>query len=213
MSLLDEIRRDVEATAAETGRRTLSDRVLDAIARVPRAEFVPAELRAEATANRPLPIGRGQTISQPFIVALMTDLLAPEPGHVVLEVGTGSGYQAAVLSTLVAHVYSVEVIAELADSARLRLQRLGYSNVDVQVGDGWHGWPEHAPYDGIIVTAVGDEVPPPLIAQLRPGGRLVLPIGPRHGDQHLVLASKCADGTLTSRYVLPVRFVPLTGTH
>jgi protein-L-isoaspartate(D-aspartate) O-methyltransferase len=212
-ALIAEIRGDVAATAASTGRLALSERVLAALAGVPREAFVPEASRAEAYANRPLPIGHGQTISQPFIVALMTDLLEPRAEHVVLEVGTGCGYQAAVLAALVRHVYSIEVVDALARSAAERLAGLGCSNVEVRCGNGWHGWPEHAPYDGIIVTAGGEVVPPALVEQLRPGGRLVLPMGPRFGDQQLVVVDKAADGTTMSRNVLPVRFVPFTGAH
>jgi protein-L-isoaspartate(D-aspartate) O-methyltransferase len=209
--MLDAIRNDALQTVDYTGRSSVSDAVLEAMASVPRAAFVPDEARDWAYDNVPLGIGHGQTISQPFIVALMTDLLAPESGHRVLELGTGSGYQAAVLAELVAEVYSIEIIPELAASAARRLSELGYDSVRVRTGDGWHGWPEAAPFDGIIVTAVGESVPPPLVEQLRPGGRLVLPLGPEHGGQMLVLLRKGPDGRLERQDVLPVQFVPLTG--
>lgn len=175
---------------------------------VPRHLFVPEELRAHAYDDSPLPIGEGQTISQPYIVALMTDLLDPQPGHSVLEIGTGSGYQAAILSQLVRQVYSIEVIPELAAEASERLQRLGYRNVSVKAGDGNAGWPEHAPYDGIIVTAAAAKVPAALLAQLRNGGRMVIPVG-ESGSQELVLIEKSASGAIAERSILPVAFVPL----
>ena len=162
--------------------------------------------------HAPLPIGHGQTISQPFIVALMTHLMATRADHRVLEIGTGSGYQAAVLAELVDRVYTIEIIPELAASASERLERLGYDNVEVRAGDGWYGWPEAAPFDAIIVTAVGEEVPGDLVAQLRPGGRLVLPVGD-DSDQQLAVVDKDEDGAIAMRHVLPVRFVPLTGDH
>jgi protein-L-isoaspartate(D-aspartate) O-methyltransferase len=191
------------------GKTALDPRVAAAFAAVPREEFVPPALVEFAYDNRPLPIGRGQTISQPYIVAVMTDLLRPEPGHRVLEIGTGCGYQAAVLARLVAEVYSLEAVPELAEQAAERLKRLGIGNVRVKCGDGNLGWPEHAPFDGIMVTAAASDVPKALIEQLAPGGRLVIPVGPRDGDQELVVARKEADGTLDRRAVLPVAFVPL----
>jgi protein-L-isoaspartate(D-aspartate) O-methyltransferase len=206
--LIAEIEAEVAATADATGRTALDRRVLDAIAAVPRHEFVPERVRALAYGNHPLPIGEGQTISQPYIVALMTDLLEPRPDHVVLEVGTGSGYQAAVLARLVRHVYSVEVLPALAEHASATLARLGIANVSVRTGDGAQGWAEHAPYDGIIVTAAGAELPRMLVDQLKPKGRLVMPVG-RGGYQDLVLATKAVDGTMATREVLSVAFVPL----
>jgi protein-L-isoaspartate(D-aspartate) O-methyltransferase len=161
-----------------------------------------------AYANRPLPIGRGQTISQPYIVALMTELMQVKPGDRVLEIGTGSGYQAAVLSALVREVYSIEIVPELGRSAAETLARLGYRNVVTRIGDGYQGWPEHAPYDAIIVTAAPNHVPPALVAQLTPGGRLVIPVGEL--IQNLMVVAKAADGTTTSTRIIPVRFVPLT---
>ena len=191
------------------GKTALDPGVIAALGAVPREEFVPAELAEFAYDNRPLPIGQGQTISQPYIVAVMTDLLRPEPRHRVLEVGTGCGYQAAVLALLVAQVYSLETVPELAEQAAERLKRLGIRNVEVRRGDGNLGWPEHAPYDGIIATAAAREVPPAVIEQLAVGGRLVIPVGPRGGDQELVVIRKEADGAIDRRAVLPVAFVPL----
>jgi protein-L-isoaspartate(D-aspartate) O-methyltransferase len=186
----------------------IDPRVLAALRSVPRHEFVPRELSHMAYSNRPLPIGLGQTISQPFIVALMTDLLQVKPSDRVLEIGTGSGYQAAVLSLLVREIYSIEIVAELGKSAALSLSRLGYASITTRIGDGYQGWEEHAPYDAIIVTAAPNHVPPALIAQLKPGGRLVIPVGELF--QELMVIVKAADGTTTSRRVVPVRFVPLT---
>lgn len=208
--MLEDIRRSVRESAAYTGREELSEATMAAMAAVPREAFVPAAQKPLAYLNRPLPIGLGQTISQPLIVALMTDLLDPEPGDVVLEVGTGSGYQAAVLAQLVKQVYTVEIIPELAARARAAITSLGYDNIAVRAGDGYAGWPQHAPFDGIIVTAAPDEIPPPLVEQLKAGGKLVIPVGPVHGFQQLVLVEKRDDGTLQRREVLPVAFVPLT---
>jgi len=209
--------RDVEAMAADaapwTDRARLSAPVLRAMGRVPRHEFVPPPLRAEAWRNYPLPIGAGQTISQPYIVALMSDLLAVAAGARVLEVGTGSGYQAAVLAEMGLTVYSVEIIESLAREAAARLERLGYAGVRVRAGDGYHGWPQHAPFDGIIVTAAAPHVPQPLVDQLAAGGRLVIPVGPEGGTQHLLVIEKRQGGEIDTRQVLPVRFVPLTGQH
>lgn len=211
--MLKEITDDVRRTAGYTGRAELSARVMQQMEAVPRHEFVPPQERARAYLNTPLPIAHGQTISQPLIVALMSDLLETAPEHVVLEVGTGSGYQAAVLSGLVSQVYSIEVIPELAESASKVLERLGYDNVTVKAGDGYQGWPEHALFNGIIVTAAPEEIPAPLLEQLAPGGRLVIPVGEVHGYQELLLVEKSADGKTTSRSVLPVRFVPLVSPH
>jgi len=190
-------------------RGVTSPRVLAAMEQVPRHLFVPDGERGQAYEDHPLPIGGGQTISQPYIVALMTALLGLPPQARVLEVGTGSGYQAAVLSRVAAQVYSVEIVAELGARARETLVRLGYDNVQVRIGDGYRGWPEAAPFDGILLTAAPHAVPPPLIAQLKPGGRMVLPIG--GFDQDLVVLTKQADGTVKEEKVLPVRFVPMTG--
>ena len=210
--LLDEIREEVRETQLLTGRPVLEQRVMEALRQTPRDEFVPHELRHVAHANRPLPIGHGQTISQPYIVALMTDLIHPRPGDVVLEIGTGSGYQAAILSQLVKRVYSMEIIEELAADAGARLRRLGYDNIEVRAGNGRLGWPEHAPYDAIIVTAATSRITHALIGQLKPGGTLVIPIGSQHAAQELLVVNKRGDGSTEEKHVLPVVFVPLTGT-
>ncbi|CAN5656822.1 protein-L-isoaspartate(D-aspartate) O-methyltransferase [soil metagenome] len=186
-------------------------RVLEAMEKVPRHELVPAEQRSSAYTDRPLPIGHGQTISQPYIVALMTQLARPEPGDKALDVGTGSGYQAAVLGELVEKVYSIEIIRPLADLAKDRLEALGYSNVSVRWGDGYRGWEQHAPFDIILVAAAPEKIPPPLIEQLAPGGRLVMPVGKAFGTQELLVIEKQADGSLQRRSVAPVAFVPMTG--
>lgn len=189
------------------GGRPIDKRVLRALEKVPRHEFVPANERSHAYENRPLPIGMGQTISQPYIVAVMTDLLQLEPSSKVLEIGTGSGYQTAVLSELCARVFSVEIVTPLAQGAARKLRKLGYDNVTTKIGDGHAGWPEEAPFDAIIVTAAPDHVPPRLVGQLRPGGRLVIPVG--EASQELLLIEKQADGSIATREVLPVKFVPL----
>jgi len=207
--------RDIEAEVAFTqhmiGKAALDPRVMQAMREVPREKFVPPHLRHMAFANGPLPIGQGQTISQPFIVALMTDLVQPEKDGVILEVGTGCGYQAAVLARVVRQVYSLEVIPELAERAAERLRVLGYSNVEVRVGDGWFGWPEKAPFDGIVVTAAAPSIPPALVQQLRPGRRMVVPVGPPYGHQELCVLEKEPEGDVRVREVLGVAFVPLTG--
>ena len=208
--MVEEIAALTRDTRFETGRAALSGRVMAAMARVPRHEFVPVSQRADAYANRPLPIGLGQTISQPYIVALMTDLMDVKAGDRVLEIGTGSGYQAAVLAELAATVYSIEIVEPLGREAAERLNRLGYRNVVTQVGDGYRGWAEQAPFDSIMVTAAPREVPQPLIDQLKPGGRLVVPVGGQGAGQSLLLIEKQPDGTVTRRNVLAVRFVPLT---
>jgi len=213
MDMIREIERDIGYTAEMTGRKRFDERVMEAMATVARHDFVPRSEQAQAYENRPLAIGYGQTISQPYIVALMTDLLEPRDGHTVLEIGTGSGYQAAVLSKLVRRVYSVEIIPELAAAGSERLRRLGYDNVIVRHSDGYYGWEEHGPYDGIIVTAAAARVPPPLIGQLAPGGRMVIPIGDRFTTQYLMLITRSPEGRIQTRQVLPVRFVPLTGEH
>jgi protein-L-isoaspartate(D-aspartate) O-methyltransferase len=184
-------------------------RVLAAMGRVPRHLFVPAALRFRAYADHPLPIGNGQTISQPYIVALMTELAEVEPDDVVLEIGTGSGYQAAVLSQIAREVATIEIVPELAETARARLAELGYENVTVRTGDGYLGWKEKAPFDAILVTAAAPEVPPPLVEQLAPGAILVIPVGPQSQIQSLLRIEKAADGTTVTRDVLPVVFVPL----
>jgi protein-L-isoaspartate(D-aspartate) O-methyltransferase len=207
--LVDELR----TYAGYAGDEPFSDEVLATLGRVQRHRFVPAGQVRHAYENRPLPIGHGQTISQPYIVALMTDLLEPDESDIVLEVGTGSGYQAAVLAELVDHVYSIEIIEALAESSRERLQRLGYDNVSTKLGDGYFGWEEHAPFDSIVVTAAASHVPPPLIEQLKPGGRMVIPVGGRFMTQLLLLLEKGDDGEIVTRQIGAVRFVPLTGEH
>jgi protein-L-isoaspartate(D-aspartate) O-methyltransferase len=191
------------------GRGLTNARVLAAMGRVPRHEFVPEKLRHEAYEDHPLPIGHEQTISQPFIVAFMTEALAPQPGERFLEIGTGSGYQAAVLADLGVEVFTIEIVEALARRAAADLQRLGYTNVHVRAGDGYRGWPEHAPFDAVIVTCAPDRVPQPLIEQLRDGGRMIIPVGGGWG-QDLVVLRKAGD-RLDQRAVLPVRFVPMTG--
>jgi protein-L-isoaspartate(D-aspartate) O-methyltransferase len=213
MTLIDEIEQEVRETRRYLGKDRLDPRVLAAIASVPRDRFVPADERHLAYANHPLPIGHGQTISQPYIVAVMTDMLALKPGNRVLEVGTGSGYQAAVLAELVDEVYSIEIVAPLADQAGAVLRELGYDQVRTRIGDGYDGWPEQAPFDAIIVTAAVKQIPGPLLAQLKPGGRMAVPIEEAVMDQQLMAVDKDADGRLSSRRVLPVRFVPFTGGH
>ena len=194
--------------AEDLGKPTLDDRISAAMLRIPRHLFVPEPLATLAYDDRPLPIGFDKTISQPFICALMTDLLALVPDDSVLEIGTGLGYQSAVLAELAARVWSVEIVEELAEAAGLRLTQLGYRNVEIRVGDGSRGWTEHAPFDKIIVAAAHTAVPAPLLEQLRPGGRLVMPLGPENA-QHLTLVSKDDDGTIHRREVLPVRFTRL----
>ena len=196
-------------TRSETGLAAMSPGVRAALAKVERHRFVPPGQEAMAYRNHPLPIGNGQTISQPYIVALSTDLLRPEPQDAVLEVGTGSGYQAAVLAEVVKQVYSVELIADLGRSAAGRLAELGYRNVEVLTGDGYAGWPEKAPFDGIIVTAAAPRVPPALVAQLKVGGRMVIPVGGDGWVQQLKVVTKRADGGTDERDIIPVRFVPL----
>jgi protein-L-isoaspartate(D-aspartate) O-methyltransferase len=208
--MLRDIEREVAYTRHEIGRDAFAPRVMAAMAAVPREQFVPESGHQLAFANGPLAIGHGQTISQPYIVALMTDLLAPRPQDSILEIGTGSGYQAAVLAELVGQVHSVEIIAALATAAGERLERLGYDNISVRHADGFHGWPEHAPYDGIVVTAAAPQVPPPLVEQLKPGARLVIPVGLPGGVQELQVVEKHADGTIETRSILLVAFVPLT---
>jgi len=209
-AMLRAIENEFRYTGGLTGRPAPLARTLDAVARVPREEFVPEELKAFAYDNTPLPIGNGQTISQPFIVALMTDLLEPDQESVILEIGAGSGYQAAVLAQLAGQVYSLEIIPALARQAAGRLRNLGISNVEILTEDGSNGLPAHAPYDGIIVTAAAPEIPRPLLAQLKPAGRLVIPVGRPHLPQELMLVQK--NGTeVISRPILPVAFVPFTG--
>ena len=211
--LVEQISQDVMDTSGYIGKSTLDERVMRVMGLVGRHRFVPAKLQSQAYENRPLPIGYGQTISQPYIVALMTDLLELEAGDVVLEIGTGSGYQAAILSRLVSEVYSIEIIPELAESASSRLRRLGFDNVEVKNADGYFGWQQHAPFDAIIVTAASSHIPPPLVQQLKPGGIMMIPVGAVFQVQQLSLVRKNPDGELTTRQVLPVRFVPFTGEH
>jgi protein-L-isoaspartate(D-aspartate) O-methyltransferase len=208
--MLEAVRQSVLESAGYTGIAALSDEVMAAMGAVPREEFVLPEYRDQAYRNTPLPIAAGQTISQPLIVALMTEMLDPQPGDVMLEVGTGSGYQAAVLAQLVKHVYSVEIVPELAHSASAVLKKLGYNNITVRAGDGYAGWPEHAPFDGIIVTAAAEEIPPPLLQQLKPGGRLVIPVGGHWDAQELLIVEVDSSGKVSKESKLPVRFVPLT---
>ncbi len=209
--------KDIEDTVRETrhylDKEMFDQRVMDVMAKVPRHEFVPSSQQDNAYQNRPLPIGYGQTISQPYIVALMTDLIETRSEDRVLEIGTGSAYQAAVLAELVDEVYSIEVVEALGEKAAKRLQRLNYNNVHTRIGDGYYGWPEQAPFDAIVVTAAASHVPPPLINQLKAGGRMVIPVGSRFMTQQLLLVEKSNDGTIATRQVMPVVFVPLTGKH
>jgi protein-L-isoaspartate(D-aspartate) O-methyltransferase len=204
-----ERRRMVQEQLSSPGYNITNARVLAALGKVPRHRFVPAELRHQAYADGPLPIGYDQTISQPYIVAFMTGQLDPQPMDRVLEIGTGSGYQAAVLAQLVAEVYTIEIVEALAQRAEVDLKRLGYTNIHVRAGDGSQGWPEAAPFDAIIVTCAPEKVPPPLVEQLKDGGRMIIPVGPM-GDQELVLLRKRGE-QLEQRAVLSVRFVPMTG--
>ena len=206
--MLAEIATEAVLTVGHTGRAGFSERVMDAMARLPRHEFVPVELQPYAYLNRPLPIGYEKTISQPFIVALMTDLLEPDVHDVGLESGAGAGYPAAIRAGLVKRVYTMEIVEELAQGAERRLKRLGYGNVEVRRGNGYYGWPEHAPYHKIMVTAAADLIPPPLLAQLKPGGRMVIPTG-IPDRQTLVLVEKSPSGQLSTREVLAVRFSEL----
>ena len=209
-----EMLRVIEARVRDSadflGKPALDPRVLAAVGRVPRHRFVPEAMRWAAYENRPLPIGHGQTISQPSLVAMMTDLMDLPPDCHVLEIGTGSGYQAAILGELCASVHSIEIVAPLGEAATALLQELGYDNVAVRVGDGFAGWPEAAPFDAIIVTAAAESPPPPLVEQLRPGGRMIIPLGPPGQVQELTMIEKGADGELTDMLVFPVRFVPFT---
>ena len=209
--MTDEIAAMARDTASETGRASFSFRVMNAIAKVERHRYVAPGDEANAYRNTPLAIGSGQTISQPYIVALMTDLLELKGGEKVLEVGTGSGYQAAVLAELTATVYSIEIVEPLGRLAAQRLSTAGYRNVITRIGDGYQGWPEAASFDAIMVTAAAREIPPALIEQLKPGGRLVIPVGAQGSHQELLLITKSAAGATHTRPVLGVRFVPLTG--
>ena len=200
---LEMVREQIEARGVRDAR------VLRAMRDIPRHLFIPEVLRGRAYADSPLPIGLGQTISQPYIVALMTELLQPGPSMKVLEIGTGSGYQAAVLSPLVKEIYTIEIVRELAQSSATRLSKLGYKNVTVRFGDGYQGWPEKAPFDRIILTAAPPQLPQALLDQLKPGGKLVAPIGPQGFNQELIVVDKSADGTIKRRSVIPVMFVPM----
>jgi protein-L-isoaspartate(D-aspartate) O-methyltransferase len=203
-----EIEAEALLTASYTGRPVFGPAVMEAMGRVPRHEFVPIELQPYAYLNRPLPIGFEKTVSQPYIVALMTDVLELASGDTVLEVGTGAGYQAAILAELVKRVYTIDIIEQLATGAERRLKRLGYDTIEIRVGNGYYGWPEHGPYDKIIVTAACDLVPPPLMTQLKPGGRMIIPTGIPE-KQALTLVEKSSAGQLSTRDLLPVRFSEL----
>lgn len=207
--MLSDIEWEVKLTRSMIGKDSLDERVMAAMKHVPRHEFIPKALREYAYQNAPVPIGAGQTISQPYIVALMSDLLNTKPSDVVLEIGTGSGYQAAILSRLVKQVYSIEFVEELAALARTRLHELGYDNVEVRAGDGNLGWPEHAPYDGIMVTAAAPHIPQALIDQLRAGARMVIPLGLPYSAQELIVVEKEPDGKIKTKDILGVAFVPL----
>ena len=209
--LLDEIENEYRITSKMTGKRKLDPRVKSALSEVPRDKFVPKDEITYAYENGPLPIGYGQTISQPYIVALMADLLELEADHTVLEIGTGSGYQAAILSLLCKQVYSIEYVPELAKIAKNKLQKLGYNNVETKAGNGYEGWPEHAPYDSIIVTAAATHISEALTKQLKPGGRLVIPVGQPYFYQELELVEKNQDGELKIKDVISVAFVPFRG--
>ena len=211
--MVQDVLSDTAVTSSYSGSSALSPGVIAAMEKVERHRFVPADLATVAYLNRPLPIGYGQTISQPFIVALMTELMKVKAGDRVLEIGTGSGYQAVVLAEIAGAVYSIEIIEPLGKQAGDRLKSLGYRNVQTRVGDGYYGWPEAAPFDAIMVTAAASHVPPPLIKQLKPGGRMVIPLGSQFMVQYLMLVEKQQDGSVTNRQILPVRFVPLTGGH
>lgn len=207
--MVEEIEAEVRETRSWLGKSALDPRVMAAMAKVPRHEFVSPCEEHLAYVNAPLSIGHGQTISQPYIVAVMTDMVAPEGDHMVLEVGAGSGYQAAILAAVVKQVYTIEIVPALAEQAREVLTRLGYANVALSTGDGRLGWAEHAPFDAIVVTAAARKVPPALIDQLKPGGRMAIPIGGRFMSQDLTLVEKAMDGKVSKRSILPVAFVPL----
>ena len=211
--LVQEIESNVRATSQYLNKQALDPRVMHALGKVPRQEFVPTAEQPYAYYNQPLPIGYGQTISQPYIVVVMTDLLQLSADSKVLEVGTGSGYQAAMLAELAEQVYSIEIIKPLAEQAASRLARLGYSTIRTKYADGYYGWPEYAPFDAIVVTAAASHVPPPLIKQLKVGGRMVIPVGSSFMTQELLLVTKGAGDKITTRQILPVRFVALTGGH
>jgi protein-L-isoaspartate(D-aspartate) O-methyltransferase len=211
--MIEEIEADVRRTSEYIQRQALNPGVLRTMNQVPRHLFVPEALHEQAYENRPLPIGYGQTISQPYIVAIMTDLIDPQAQDRALEIGTGSGYQAAVLSPLVSKVYTMEIIEPLGKQATARLQRLGYDNIEVRIADGYFGWETEAPFDLVIVTAAASHIPPPLVKQLKPGGRMIIPVGSRFMTQQLLLVRKDEEEQLSVQQILPVRFVPLTGEH
>ena len=212
-NMLHEIQRDMQLTAVFTNKKQLNDNVANAILTIPRHKFVRPDDEDHAYENRPLRIGYGQTISQPYIVALMTELLQLNAGDKVLEIGTGSGYQAAILSSLVKSVYTIEIIEPLGKQAKMRFNRLGYKNITSKVADGYYGWQTVAPFDAIIVTAAASHVPAPLIQQLKVGGQMVIPVGSPFLTQQLMLVEKSNDGKVRSKQILPVSFVPLTGVH
>jgi protein-L-isoaspartate(D-aspartate) O-methyltransferase len=207
--MVSEVEAMYAETRSETGLAAMSPAVRKAVGKVERHRLVPPSEASRAYRNHPLPIGSGQTISQPYIVALSTDLLNPKAADSILEVGTGSGYQAAVLAEIVAKVYSIEIIESLGKTAAKRLEELGYGNIEVRIGDGYKGWPDKGPFDGIVVTAAAPRVPQALVDQLKPGGRMVIPVGGEGGSQYLKLLTKRADGGVDEKRVLPVRFVPL----
>ncbi len=211
--LIKQIEDDVRETSLYLDKEKLDSRVIKAIRDVPRHKFVRDRLQRHAYENRPLPIGYGQTISQPYIVAIMTDLIKPQKNHRVLEVGTGSGYQAAILAEIVEQVYTMEIIRPLGKQATARLKQLGYTNIMIKIGDGYYGWNEFAPFDAIVVTAAASHIPPPLLKQLKPGGRMIIPVGSQFMTQHLLIVKKDMQSKLTTEQILPVMFVPLTGQH
>lgn len=211
--MLQDIRAEADYVCRMAGRAQLNDQTLSAMRRVPRQRFVSKSFRSHAYENSPLPIGGGQTISQPFIVALMTDLVDPKPSDRVLEVGTGSGYQTAILAQLAAELYTMEILPELAQASQYRLDKEGYRNIQYQIGDGYYGWPQMAPFDVIMVTAAAETIPVPLIEQLAPGGRMIVPVGKRRYTQDLILLRKDDTGEVHSTSLLPVTFVPLAGDH
>ena len=211
--MLEEINADFRLTSFATGRFKLSKNVSKALLNVPRHEFVTKNDKESAYENRPLRIGYGQTISQPYIVALMTDLMDLKKDDKVLEVGTGSGYQAAILASIVKSVFTIEIIEPLAKKARLSFSKLKYHNIKTRIGDGYYGWKDAAPFDAIIVTAAETHIPPPLVKQLKPGGKMVIPVGNQFFTQQLMLIEKKPDGSVRSKQILPVSFVPLTGSH
>ncbi|MFT7824703.1 MAG: protein-L-isoaspartate(D-aspartate) O-methyltransferase [Sulfurimonas sp.] len=211
--MVETVKEEIRGTSGYPGIRKLDQKVIDTMAGVKRHLFVPAAHRYHAYRNRPLPIGYGQTISQPYMVAVMTDLLKLKDTDIVLEVGTGSGYQAAVLARIVKKVYTMEIIEPLGLEAKERLEKLGYDNIEVLIGDGYYGLESKAPFDAVIVTAAAGQIPPPLLKQLKPEGRMVIPVGSHFFVQHLVLVAKDENGEISIRQIMPVAFVPLTGEH